>query len=154
MKRRVVAVTACPTGIAHTYMAAEALEKAAREKGIEIRVETRGSVGVENALTQADIEAADAVIIAADAKVDTARFAGKPLVEASVGEAIRDAAKLLDRALAAAAARTAEEPGPTTATAARGATTRRGGTPGGVGEERGEGGAAGPGPLKKSQTHR
>lgn len=152
MKRRVVAVTACPTGIAHTYMAAEALEKAAREKGIEIRVETRGSVGVENALTQADIEAADAVIIAADAKVDTARFAGKPLVEASVGEAIRDAAKLLDRALAAAAARTAEEPGPTTATAARGATTRSGGYLERVEEERAERAARRTGPYKHLMT--
>ena len=139
MARKIVAVTACPTGIAHTYMAAEALEKAARAKGIEIRVETRGSIGVENALTEEEIAAADAVIVAADAKVDTARFAGKPLIEVGVGEAIKDAAGLLDRALAAAAGaaspagtagqagRTASEPeipaaaGPAAAGAAEGA---------------------------------
>ena len=111
MSRRVVAVTACPTGIAHTYMAAEALEKAARQKGIQIRVETRGSVGVENPLTPEEIASADVVIIAADAKVDTGRFAGKPLIETSVGEAIKDAGGLLDRALAAAATQGAGEAG-------------------------------------------
>src|SRR5690554_4863734 len=96
-----VAVTSCPTGIAHTYMAAEALQKAAAAKQVTIKVETRGSVGAENVLTDDDIRQADAVIIAADAKMDKARFAGKPLVEVGVGEAIKDAAGLIDRALAA-----------------------------------------------------
>lgn len=84
-------------------MAAEALQKAAAAKQVTIKVETRGSVGAENVLTDDDIRQADAVIIAADAKVDKARFAGKPLVEVGVGEAIKDAAGLIDRALAAKA---------------------------------------------------
>lgn len=101
--KKLVAVTACPTGIAHTYMAAEALQKAAAAKGVEIKVETQGSVGVENALTEEDIRAAHAVIIAADAKVDRSRFAGKAIIDAPVGEAIRNAASLIERALAAQA---------------------------------------------------
>lgn len=103
MAKKLVAVTSCPTGIAHTYMAAEALQKAAAAKQITIKVETRGSVGAENVLTDEDIRQADAVIIAADTAVDTARFAGKPLVQVSVGEAIKDAAGLIDRALTAKA---------------------------------------------------
>lgn len=103
MAKKLVAVTSCPTGIAHTYMAAEALQKAAAAKRITIKVETRGSVGAENVLTDEDIRQADAVIIAADTAVDTARFAGKPLVQVSVGEAIKDAAGLIDRALTAKA---------------------------------------------------
>ncbi len=101
MAKKLVAVTACPTGIAHTYMAAEALQKAAKEKGVEIRVETQGSVGVENELTAEEIREAHAVIIAADAKVEKDRFDGKPIVEVAVGDAIKDAAALIDRALAA-----------------------------------------------------
>lgn len=100
--KRLVAVTSCPTGIAHTYMAAEALERAARERGVAIKVETQGSVGVENALTEEEIRAADAVIVAADAKVDLSRFEGKAILETSTGEAIRDPAGVIDRALAAA----------------------------------------------------
>lgn len=103
MSKKLVAVTSCPTGIAHTYMAAEALQKAAAEKNVEIKVETRGSIGAENALTDDDIRQADAVIIAADAKVDKSRFVGKPLVEVGVSEAIKDAAGLIDRALSAKA---------------------------------------------------
>lgn len=103
MQKKLVAVTSCPTGIAHTYMAAESLQKAALARGAEIKVETQGSVGVENALTDAEIRAAHAVIIAADARVDRARFAGKTVIEAPVGEAIKNAAALVDRALAARA---------------------------------------------------
>lgn len=101
MSKKLVAVTSCPTGIAHTYMAAEALQKAAAAKQMEIKVETRGSVGAENVLTDDDIRQADAVIIAADTAVDKSRFAGKPLVQVGVSEAIRDPAGLIDRALAA-----------------------------------------------------
>ncbi|MFO7171442.1 MAG: fructose-specific PTS transporter subunit EIIC [Bacillota bacterium] len=103
MAKKLVAVTACPTGIAHTYMAAEALQKAAEARGVTIKVETQGSVGVENRLTEEEIRSAHAVIIAADATVDKSRFAGKPIIEASTGEAIRDAARLIDQALQARA---------------------------------------------------
>jgi PTS system fructose-specific IIC component len=81
---KIVAVTACPTGIAHTYMAAEALQIAANELDINMKVETRGSVGAENELTETDIEWADAVIIAADTNVPLERFAGKKLIKVSV----------------------------------------------------------------------
>lgn len=96
---KVVAVTACPTGIAHTYMAAEALEMAAKAKNIDIKVETRGSGGALNVLTATDIEQADVVIIAADTKVELDRFAGKPLIQVSVIEGIKYADELLERAL-------------------------------------------------------
>jgi len=97
--KRILAVTACPTGIAHTYMAAEGLKKAAEEKNIAFKVETRGAVGVENGLTDEDIAGAHAIIIAADTDADEGRFAGKPVVKASVGEAIKNPGKLLEEAL-------------------------------------------------------
>jgi PTS system fructose-specific IIC component len=96
---KLVAITSCPTGIAHTYMAAEALQMAAKEMGHEIKVETQGSVGAENVITEEDIKEARAVIIAADTNVDKSRFAGKPMVEVSVKEAIKDAKGLITRAL-------------------------------------------------------
>ncbi|MCD5415318.1 MAG: fructose-specific PTS transporter subunit EIIC [Clostridiales bacterium] len=96
-----VAVTACPTGIAHTYMAAEALMLAAAEAKVDMKVETRGSVGVENELTAKDISDADIVIIAADTNVPKDRFAGKKLIEVSVSEAIKDAAALIAKAKSA-----------------------------------------------------
>lgn len=99
--RYIVAVTACPTGIAHTYMAAENLQKAAIKRGYQIKVETNGSVGVENALTPLDIERADAVIVAADTKVDMARFAGKRLCYTSVSRGIKEPEILIDAALSA-----------------------------------------------------
>ncbi len=74
---KILAVTACPTGIAHTYMAAEALEEAAKKRGYDIKVETRGSVGVENELTDAEIREADAIILACDTAVPMERFEGK-----------------------------------------------------------------------------
>lgn len=87
---KIVAVTACPTGIAHTYMAAEQLEKTARKLGHGIRVETQGSMGIENELAAADIRAAEAVIFAADIAVQNGeRFAGKRIVEVGVQEAIK-----------------------------------------------------------------
>ncbi len=95
---RYVAVTACPTGIAHTYMAAEKLQAAAAASGHEIKVETQGSIGAENVLTAADIAAADAVIIAADKNVDLGRFAGKKVLKVGVADGVHKPAELLDRA--------------------------------------------------------
>src|ERR1051326_2397257 len=93
-----VAITACTTGIAHTFMAAQELERAAQEQGDTISVETQGAVGAENTLTPADIAGADAVIIAADTKVDLSRFAGKPIYETSSEAAIRNAQYVVNRA--------------------------------------------------------
>lgn len=96
----IIAVTSCPTGIAHTIMAAEGLEQAAKTLGHTLQVETQGSVGVRNALSEADIAAADLVIIAADTRVDTARFADKPLYETTTEPAIRNGAEVINAALA------------------------------------------------------
>ena len=85
-----IAATGCPTGIAHTYMAKEALEKAAAAKGLTIKVETHGQVGIENEVTPAQIKAAKAVIVAADKDVQAERFAGKPMVSVGVTAAIKD----------------------------------------------------------------
>ena len=96
---QILAVTACPTGIAHTYMAAENLEKKARERGISIKVETDGSGGAKNVLTKQEISQADCIIIAADKNVEMARFDGKPLIKAKVADGIHKADELLDKAL-------------------------------------------------------
>ncbi|WP_147804412.1 PTS fructose transporter subunit IIABC [Alkalicoccus halolimnae] len=93
-----VAVTGCPTGIAHTYMAADGLKDAAKKLGYDIKVETNGSDGVKNRLTQDDINRADAVIIAADTKIETDRFDGKKLINAPVTAGIRRPEKLLQEA--------------------------------------------------------
>ncbi|WP_094604465.1 PTS system fructose-specific EIIB'BC component [Sporomusa silvacetica DSM 10669] len=98
--KKILAVTACPTGIAHTYMAAEALLQAAKEKDVEIKVETRGAVGIENELTSEDISAAHAIIVAAATDVEESRFAGKPVVKVAIGEAIKDPKSVIDQALA------------------------------------------------------
>lgn len=100
VKEKIVAVTACPTGIAHTYMAAEKLEKVATDRGIAIKVETNGSSGAQNVLTAADIAEATTVIIAADTKVDMERFDGKKVIEVPVSKAIYNTDDLLDRATA------------------------------------------------------
>ena len=97
---KLVAVTACPTGIAHTLMAAEGLEQAAKALGHDIQIETQGSVGTRNTLAEADIAAAEVVIIAADTRVDTARFADKPVYETSTEPAIRTGADVIKAALA------------------------------------------------------
>ncbi|MEU8763542.1 fructose-specific PTS transporter subunit EIIC [Streptomyces sp. NPDC048659] len=94
---RLVAITACPTGIAHTYMAAEKLQQAAEAAGHTIKVETQGSIGAENVLTAADIAAADGVIIAADKDIDLARFGGKRIVSASVADGIHRPLELMER---------------------------------------------------------
>ena len=84
----VIAATGCPTGIAHTFMAKEALEKAAAERGLTIKVETHGQVGIENELTPAEIAGARAVVVAADKDVQAERFAGKPQVTVGVSKAL------------------------------------------------------------------
>ncbi|MBJ7264616.1 MAG: PTS transporter subunit EIIC, partial [Burkholderiaceae bacterium] len=97
---RVVAVTACPTGVAHTFMAAEALQQAAKQHGITLELETRGSVGARNPLTPEAIAAADVVMLAVDIEVDNARFAGKRIYRCKTGAALKDPAGALTRALA------------------------------------------------------
>src|SRR5699024_6547752 len=94
---QVLAVTACPTGIAHTYMAAEALEKAGKEMGISIKVETNGSGGVKNKLTDEEIQNADGIIVAADKNVETARFAGKKVLFVPVSDGIHKAEQLIEQ---------------------------------------------------------
>ena len=96
---RILAVTSCPTGIAHTYMAAEGLEKAARAAGCFIKVETRGSGGAKNVLTDQEIKEADCIIVAADAKVPMDRFHGKKLIECQVSDGISKAGQLISRAM-------------------------------------------------------
>ncbi len=98
--KRLVAVTSCPTGIAHTFMAAEGLRKAATTMGHDIKVETQGSVGAQNVLTPEEIDKADAVIIAADTFVDKSRFAGKPVYETSTNEALGNGQSVVNAALA------------------------------------------------------
>jgi PTS system fructose-specific IIC component len=100
--KRIVAITACPTGVAHTFMAAEAIENEAKKRGYWVKVETRGSVGAKNALTAEEIAQADLVIIAADIEVDLARFAGKPLYKTSTGAALKKTAQEMDTAFATA----------------------------------------------------
>ncbi|MDF2935993.1 MAG: FruA [Paenibacillaceae bacterium] len=97
--KKLLAVTACPTGVAHTYMAAESLLKKAREINVDIKVETRGAVGVENELSDAEIAEAHAIIIAADTDVLESRFAGKPVVKVPVAQAIKNPAGLIEEAL-------------------------------------------------------
>ena len=94
---RVLAVTACPTGIAHTYMAAEALEKAGKKLGYTIKIETNGSGGAKNVLTRKEIEEADGIIIAADKTVETARFNGKRLISAAVSDGIKKPEELIQK---------------------------------------------------------
>ena len=98
-QKKILAVTACPTGIAHTYMAAEKLNERAKELGIALKVETNGSSGVKNRLTDEDIAGADAIIVAADTKVEMSRFNGKPVIQTGVGKAIYETDNLLNRAV-------------------------------------------------------
>lgn len=96
-KKKIIALTACPVGIAHTYMAAENIQKAGEKMGVDIKVETHGSIGIENALTDAEIREADGVIIAADTVLDKSRFQGKPMVTVGVQEGIRNPEKLIQQ---------------------------------------------------------
>ncbi|KMK75109.1 PTS fructose transporter subunit IIABC [Alkalihalobacillus pseudalcaliphilus] len=95
----ILGVTGCPTGIAHTFMAADALKKEAKERGYHIKVETNGSAGVKDKLTNEDIEKADGIIVAADTKVDMERFHGRRIVVAPVSDGVRKPAQLLERSL-------------------------------------------------------
>ena len=99
----IVAVTACPTGIAHTYMAEDALKKKAKELGVDIKVETNGSEGIKNRLTEADIARATGVIVAADKKVEMDRFDGKHLVNRPVSDGIRKTEQLINEAMSGTA---------------------------------------------------
>jgi fructose-specific phosphotransferase system IIB component len=95
---KIVAVTACPTGIAHTYMAAEQLEKTARAAGHQIKVETQGAMGIENELGASEIREAEVVLFAVDIQVEgRERFAGKRIVEVRVAEAIKNPKSVLER---------------------------------------------------------
>ncbi len=97
-QKRIVAVTACPTGVAHTFMAAEAIESEAKKRGWWVKVETRGSVGAGNPITPEEVAAADLVIVAADIDVDLAKFAGKPMYRTSTSLALKKTAQELDKA--------------------------------------------------------
>ncbi|WP_067708633.1 PTS fructose transporter subunit IIBC [Erwinia sp. ErVv1] len=100
--KRIVAVTACPTGVAHTFMAAEAIDTEAKKRGWWVKVETRGSVGAGNTITAEEVAEADLVIVAADIEVDLAKFAGKPMYRTSTGLALKKTAQELDKAVAEA----------------------------------------------------
>ncbi len=104
--KRIVAVTSCPTGIAHTFMAAEGLQQAAKALGHAIRVETQGSVGAQDALSDEEIAVADLILIAADREVDLSRFAGKRLFKSGTKPAINDGQNLIRKALAEAGVQT------------------------------------------------
>ena len=118
--KKIVAITSCPTGIAHTFMAAEGLQQAGAALGYEIRVETQGSVGAQTALTAEEIAAADVVLIAADKQVELSRFGGKRVFQSGTKPAINDGKNLITRALAEAAMQGGE------AKAASGATQKTG----------------------------
>ncbi|RLM27258.1 PTS fructose transporter subunit IIBC [Brenneria alni] len=112
--KRIVAVTACPTGVAHTFMAAEAIETEAKKRGWSVKVETRGSVGAGNPITPEEVEQADLVIVAADIEVDLAKFAGKKMYRTSTGLALKKTAQELDKAVVEAKV---YQPGQTNASA-------------------------------------
>ncbi|MFJ9907691.1 fructose-specific PTS transporter subunit EIIC [Streptomyces sp. NPDC101152] len=113
---KLLAVTACPTGIAHTYMAAEKLAQAAESRGIEMKVETQGSIGAENILDDNDVSTADGVIVAADKDVDLSRFAGKRVLKVGVAEGIHHPERLIEQVRSAPV----HEPGGTASTAPAG----------------------------------
>lgn len=96
---KLLGVTGCPTGIAHTFMAEKALKEAAGKLGCQIKVETNGAIGVENQLTEADIASADAIIVACDKNVDLERFNGKPVLEVPVAEGVSKAEALVQACL-------------------------------------------------------
>ncbi|MQR96082.1 PTS fructose transporter subunit IIABC [Fictibacillus phosphorivorans] len=98
-KQKILAVTACPTGIAHTYMAADALKAKAKEMDVNLKVETNGSSGIKNALTKEDIEEAHAIIVAADKQVEMERFNGKHVIQVPVAQGIRKPQQLIQQAL-------------------------------------------------------
>ncbi|MCZ1009617.1 fructose-specific PTS transporter subunit EIIC [Streptomyces lydicus] len=136
---KLLAVTACPTGIAHTYMAAEKLAQTARSLGHEIKVETQGSIGAENVLSDNDVREADGIIIAADKEVDRSRFVGKRVLAVGVAEGIRHPERLIERVRNAPVYGSAEGDG----AGARGGTGNRAGAGAAGGAAPGGGGAGG-----------
>lgn len=95
---KILGVTACPTGVAHTYMAAESLEKAAKARGFEVKVETQGSIGIENEITKADLEGTDVVILTKDIAIKgKERFNGIPVVNVKISDLIKNTNPLLDK---------------------------------------------------------
>lgn len=102
MSKYILGVTSCPVGIAHTYMAASNLEKCAKKRGLEIKIETQGATGVENEITREDIKRADAVIVASDVRIKNGeRFEELPTLTVGVSEAIKDADGIIDELLEA-----------------------------------------------------
>ncbi|CAM2875448.1 PTS fructose transporter subunit IIB [Erysipelothrix tonsillarum] len=98
---KIIGITACPTGIAHTYMAQECLEKECKERGYEVKIETQGSMGIENELTDEEIEAADIVILAVSISIEgEERFDDKLVMNADVGRAISHTSEMIDQAIA------------------------------------------------------
>ena len=98
---KILAVTACPSGVAHTYMAAEALERAAKAKGIEIKVETQGQIGIENRITAEDVKGADIVILTKDMGIkEVERFNGVVTVKVAISDVVRKADQLIDKVVA------------------------------------------------------
>jgi PTS system, fructose-specific, IIB component len=96
---KIVGITACPTGVAHTYMAQEALEKECRRRGHQVKIETQGSIGIENELSQEEVDEADVVILAVAVMIEgEERFEGKTILNADVNEAISRPAKIVDAA--------------------------------------------------------
>lgn len=97
---KIIGVTACPTGIAHTYMAQESLEQECKKRGFEYKIETQGGMGIENELTDEDIETADVVILAVSVMIEgEERFEGKPIIKTDVDRAIKDVVNLVDEAV-------------------------------------------------------
>lgn len=95
---KIVAITACPSGVAHTYIAAEALKKAAIAKGHQIKVETQGQIGIENEITQDEANSADVVILTTDIGLkNTERFSGKPIVRVKIGDVVKKSAALIEK---------------------------------------------------------
>lgn len=98
---KILAVTACPSGVAHTYMAAEALERAAKAKGIEIKVETQGQIGIENKITAEDVKGADIVILTKDMSIkEVERFNGVVTVKVAISDVVKKADQLIDKVVA------------------------------------------------------
>ena len=128
---KLVAVMACPTGIAHTVMAAEALEKTAKVMGHTLRAEMQGSAGAKNVLTEQEIRGADVVIIATDIYINVDRFAGKPIYAASTSDAIRKTRAVIEEALAEAEEAKAAAPVRSTDSPRAGTRSRRLKVPGG-----------------------
>lgn len=98
---KIIGITACPTGIAHTYMAQECLERECKKRGFEVKIETQGGLGIENELTEEDVASADVVILAVSVVIEgEERFEGKPVINTDVDEAISKVTGLVDRAVA------------------------------------------------------